>query len=248
MVTEGIPELKIMVCLPCIFIYVSFLSQKHYFKIPLVLSLQCLWNCSWGLESTVTASLEAWVPGRFHLDHPAIKRFPPLSYLSFTISCDLGCCIISVKVLREAVTFVLVRKGEWPYFVSWQGQVTVQRTALASAQLCTSPWAVPRAGLILSGNWNSHRSLETATVFLENVLFHTFTPLLLPLSVKQCYLIFHGGAVQLNFFCVSSCLSTSYLSQFGRPSRCWATETQLFVLIALNSETGNTSLYAYLQF
>lgn len=128
------------------------------------------------------------------------------------------------------------------------GTSAVQRAALASAQLCTSLRAVPRAGLVLSGNWNSHRSLETATVFLENVLFYTFTPLLLPLSVKQCYLIFHGGTVQLNFFCVSSCLSTSYLSQFGRPSRCWATETQLFVLIALNSETGNTSLYAYLQF
>lgn len=54
--------------------------------------------------------------------------------------------------------------------------------------------------------------------------------------------------VQLKFFWVSSCLRTSYLSQFGRLSRCWATETQLFVLIALNSETGNTSLYAYLQF
>lgn len=128
------------------------------------------------------------------------------------------------------------------------GTSAVQRTALASAQLCTSLRAVPRAGLILSGKWNSHRSLKTATVFPGNVLFHTVTLLLFPLSVKQCYLIFHGGTVQLKFFCVSSCLSTSYLSQFGRPSRCWATETQPFVLIALNSESGNTSLYAYLQF
>lgn len=70
-----------MVCLPCIFTYVRFLSRNHYFKVPLILSLHCLWSCSWGLESTVTVSLEVRVPGGFHLNHPAIKHFPPLSFL-----------------------------------------------------------------------------------------------------------------------------------------------------------------------
>ena len=70
-----------MVCLPCIFTYVRFLSHKHCFKAPLILSLHHLWNCFWGLESTVPVPLEVRVPGRFHLNHPAIKHFPPLSYL-----------------------------------------------------------------------------------------------------------------------------------------------------------------------
>lgn len=68
-----------MVCLPRIFTYVWFLSHKHYFKVPLILCLYCLWSCSRGLESTV--SLEVQLPGRFHLNHPAIKYFLPLSYL-----------------------------------------------------------------------------------------------------------------------------------------------------------------------
>lgn len=89
------------------YFHLRFLSHKHYFQIPLILSLPWLWSCSWGLESTVTVSLEEWVPGSFHLYHPAIKHFPPLSYLVIYHQLWSGVMWNCEALFREAVNICL---------------------------------------------------------------------------------------------------------------------------------------------
>lgn len=174
--TEWVPELKNMVCLPHIFTYVRFVSHKRYFKVPLVLSLHCLWSCSWGLESPVTVSLEVRVPGRFHLNHPPIKYFLPLSYL-VVISCDQGRCI------RLCETRLWKQRGMTLTAAPRRDPRGCQRCPVhhRGSSLSTSLSPGPTGSLILLGNGNSHCSLKTVVEFLENVPFYIFIPRLSPL-------------------------------------------------------------------